>query len=439
MSSVATANRRTLGARHIIYGLPAVCFAFPLVPFAVYLPSFYATDMALGFLVVAIALFLSRLVDMISDPLVGMWSDDTGNAWWHRKGWIAGGAVVAATALVFLCRPPAQPSALYLGLWSAILYVGWTMVMVPYQAWGSELAEDDDEVATYTAAREGCSLLGMLAALSLPMVLDGPLLPAIPSFLLPVGFVSLALALLLLPHAGASGAARPRSRMADLWQVFRTAEVSSLSRVWFLTATASAIPAALFPLYVQRVLEGSSGEENLAVLLYFMTAVLAIPLWARASKGRNKKRLMAAGMAVVCLVFPTAVFLGPGDTGLFLIVCVLSGAGLGAELVLGPAILADIIRARTKAGHTGLAAIHFAIWGMVAKLAFALAILLSFGLLALFEALLGEGANAFAVAVVYALLPALIKGVATADLWRKTSISGQTKTCATAYRDTRFD
>ncbi|WP_162173682.1 MFS transporter [Kordiimonas gwangyangensis] len=128
-----TGNRRKLGARHIIYGLPAACFAFPLVPFAVYLPSFYATDMALGFLVVAIALFLSRLVDMISDPLVGMWSDDTGNAWWHRKGWIVAGAVIAAIALVFLCRPPAQPSALYLGLWSAILYIGWTMVMVPYQ------------------------------------------------------------------------------------------------------------------------------------------------------------------------------------------------------------------------------------------------------------------------------------------------------------------
>ncbi|WP_020400281.1 MFS transporter [Kordiimonas gwangyangensis] len=435
MSLATTGNRRKLGARHIIYGLPAACFAFPLVPFAVYLPSFYATDMALGFLVVAIALFLSRLVDMISDPLVGMWSDDTGNAWWHRKGWIVAGAVIAAIALVFLCRPPAQPSALYLGLWSAILYIGWTMVMVPYQAWGSELAEDDGEVATYTAAREGCSLLGMLAALSLPMFWDGPLLPSIPNFLLPIGVVTLVLALFLLPHTAASDAVRPRSRFADLWQVFRTAEVSSLSRVWFLTATASAIPAALFPLYVQQVLEGSGGEENLAVLLYFMTAVLAIPLWARASRGRNKKRLMAAGMATVCLVFPTAVFLGPGDTDLFLIVCVLSGAGLGAELVLGPAILADIIRARKKAGQAGLAAIHFAIWGMLAKLAFALAILLSFGLLALFEGLLGEGASAFAVAVVYALLPALIKVVATADLWRKSGTLTQTGDGANAYRE----
>ena len=432
MSLAATANRRKLGARHIVYGLPAACFAFPLVPFAVYLPSFYATDMALGFLVVGVVLFLSRLVDMISDPLVGMWSDDTRSAWWHRKGWIAAGAGVAAIALVFLCRPPAEPSALYLGLWSAVLYIGWTMVMVPYQAWGSELAEDDDEVATYTAAREGCSLAGMLAALSLPMAWDGPVLPVIPNFLLPAGFITLALALVLLPHTKASGAVRPRNRVADLWQVFRTAEVSSLSRVWFLTATASAIPAALFPLFIQRVLEGTSEQENLAVLVYFMTAVLAIPVWAWFSRNRNKKRLMAAGMAVVCLVFPTAMFLGPGDVGIFLVVCVLSGAGLGAELVLGPSILADIIRARKKAGQAGLAAIHFAIWGMVAKLAFALAILLSFGLLGLSEALWGDRPNAFAVAVVYALLPALIKVVATADLWRKSRTLTQTDEGANA-------
>ena len=50
------------------YSAPALAFSFPLIPFAVYLPSFYAVDLAFGFVPVAVALFVANDRSDIPQP-----------------------------------------------------------------------------------------------------------------------------------------------------------------------------------------------------------------------------------------------------------------------------------------------------------------------------------------------------------------------------------
>ncbi len=407
------------GIRHavhlLLYGLPALALAFPLIPFAVYLPAYYAENKALGFTAVALALFLSRLIDMISDPLVGRLSDGTKNPALKRKGWMAVGGVLAAAGLIQLCRPGSEVTPLYLAGWSAFLYIGWTMVMIPYQAWGADIAADELETTRFTTAREGWSLVGMLCALALPIAYSGDILPVIPTVLIPVAAATMLLAMLCLPHGSNAGTAhKPR---ASLKAIATSPKMRAFGSIWFFTATGSAIPAALFPLYVSEVLMGTDAQKDMAILMYFAAAVLAMPFWVRLSKGGNKKRIMATGMAVVCLAFPIATLLGPGQVAAFYGICIVTGFALAAELALGPSVLADIAKERGRLGHNEIA-IHFAIWGMISKLAFAFAILLAFGALGAAEAITGGTVPPIVVALVYALMPALLKTAAAIKMWR---------------------
>lgn len=59
----------------IAYGLLAIPVAFLGLPIYIYLPNFYVNEVGLNIALVGIALFLSRLLDMVSDPFIGLISD----------------------------------------------------------------------------------------------------------------------------------------------------------------------------------------------------------------------------------------------------------------------------------------------------------------------------------------------------------------------------
>jgi Na+/melibiose symporter-like transporter len=399
----------------LFYGLPAVALSFPLIPFAVYLPAYYAEDLGLGFLSVGIALFLSRLIDVVSDPIAGYVSDRFTVMGSKRKIWMFWGGLVAGYALYRLAVAGADVTIWYLGIWSAILYVGWTFVMVPYLALGADIADGYDAKTSFVTAREGFSLLGMMTALSLPFFIDGPIIQSIPVYILPFGFISLLCLILFVPETKSDAKTNDNQEAGDILKIVDFKHVVSqplmkkLLGIWFLTSTASAIPSVLFPVYVSNVLVGSEQEQNLSIFIYFAAAVIGMPFWSFISTGKYKHRIMAVSITVVCLAFPVAAILPEGAVEAFYIVCVLTGFALAAELVLAPSMLADVTHLSRIQGGRDLTGVHFACWGVLSKIALAIAILFAFGFLELAEALFDNKAYALAVAVLYAGLPVIFK------------------------------
>lgn len=392
----------------LAYGAPALVTSFPLVPFAVYLPAYYAEDMALGFLAVGVALFLSRLIDVISDPVIGYLSDRYRFMGHRRKGWMVLGGVIAGGALLQLTQPPTIVSVWFLGGWSAVLYVGWTMVMVPYMALAADIADSYGENTRFSLFREGFSLIGTLAAIGLPFFTSGPPLESIFGIVAPIGVVTFLLLWFCVPGSG-GGPTNNIIRWRDVKDIVRIPFTKRLCFVWFLTATASAIPAALFPVYVTTVLAGGEAEKTVAIFIYFAAAVAGMPVFAWLSRERLKHRVMAASMIAVCLIFPFATILTKGDIMLFGLVCLLTGFALSAELLLGPSMLADASWLYREKTGKDLTALHYALWGVLSKAAFAFAILIAFGLIELATVYVSEALYPMVVAVVYAGLPALIK------------------------------
>ncbi|MCW5732025.1 MAG: MFS transporter, partial [Alphaproteobacteria bacterium] len=155
------------------YALPAVPLAAAGIPLFIYLPVFYSREMGLDLAAVGAILFLARVWDVITDPLVGILSDRTRGRFGRRRPWILAGTLPLVLAIHALFLPPSGAGAAHLLVWIMILYLAWTMITLPYQSWGAELSADYDERTRIAGWREGGVILGTTIATSLPILVTG--------------------------------------------------------------------------------------------------------------------------------------------------------------------------------------------------------------------------------------------------------------------------
>ncbi|MCE8459500.1 MFS transporter, partial [Rhodovulum sulfidophilum] len=149
--------------------------------------------------------------------------------------------------------------------------------------------------------------------------------------------------------------------------------------------------------------------------LFFLSAAASAPGWGRAARRFGEKPALLAGMGLSILAFGFATLLGTGDGLAFAAICVASGAALGADMTLLPAIFAG--RMAQIAPNAGQA---FGLWSFVSKFTLALAAVAVLPLLqaAGFEP--GEAASPeralVLLSLLYAALPCALKLVALALL-----------------------
>lgn len=404
-----------------VLGLPLAALGLPLV---VYLPPFYAGLAGLTAGAVGAALFLARVLDVATDPLVGWLSDRCPTRWGRRLPWILAGAPLLLVSAWLLFAPVPGVGAVWLFAWSAAAYLGWTLIYLPYTTLGAELSADYDERSRITAFREGFFVLGTVVAILLPPLVEraapGNGLRGLALFL--VFSLPLALALFFWQ---VREPARPR-RPAPDWRaglrlLVGNAPFRRLLLAYLLNGMANGFPAALFLFFVQHVLGGDRLVAGGFLLLYFLCAVAGLPLWLRLGRGWSKHRLWCAAMLWAAAVFAWTPLLGAGDYLAYGAICVLAGLCLGVDQALPASIQADVIDEDTAAGGDRRAGIYFGLWGMATKLAFALAVGIAYPLLEL----AGFAADAdnppvalLTLALLYAGVPVLVKLGVVFMMWR---------------------
>ena len=376
----------TVISQPIIYGLPAWPLAMLGIPLYVYLPSYYyglGVEMAL----VGLMLLLARVADVFTDPLIGWLRDRTGHG--GRYGLMIIGWLLLLVSLWQLLLPT-QASAAHLLIWALVVYLAWTLIMIPYQALSAEVSEDYHVKTRFAAAREVFAIFGVLTVLLLPFVLsDQNDQRALFSLLYPLLAISLTLGLglmiwrlKLLPLAPLKFeprvAAPPRTRH-QAWFIWRDAASRTLLPAYFLNSLANALPATLFILFVQTYLE-LSAYTGLLLLLFFVAGILAMPLWLKIARRLGKYQAWRLSIGLACLSFVWVFALQSGDLIAFALVSFFSGLSLGADVALPSSIQADIAQ-RLSQQHGAMNGLLFGLWGMLTKLALALAVGLAFPLL----------------------------------------------------------
>ncbi|MGB1025166.1 MAG: MFS transporter, partial [Rhodospirillaceae bacterium] len=421
------------------YGLPGLALAMPTLPAVLYLPSLYAVELGLGFAVVGLCLFLARGLDVITDPIIGVISDRLRSRFGRRKPVIVLGAIIGAPAMLLLFSPPDEAGALgwpYLLTCTALLYLGWTMISIPYTAWGAELSPDYQERSKVTGIREGCTLAGLLLAGCLPVIgseiglteRGGITLLAVAAVVL--GGLTITWLLMRVPEKSLVSQRRPARAEQTLFSKKGWRTVSGnkpflrLFSAWVINGLAGGIPATLLVLYLDHVLLASTTQKGLLIFAYFLAGAACIPVWLAVAKRIGKHRCWCLAMTITVLAFMWVPFLEPGDIWLFALICVVTGSSLGADLALPPAMQADVIdldRLRSGERREGL---FFAMWGMGQKLSYALAAGLALGALELFGFSAEAAANGTAspealsaLAWLYGGSPIVLKGIAILLVW----------------------
>lgn len=411
--------------RLIAYALPALPLAALTLPLYVVVPTFYASTVGLSLAVVGQTLFLVRLVDAVSDPVVGLLADRFRPRFGRRRTWVAAAAVPTAIAAAMMLTPPEGATAAYLLLWGIVLSCAWTAASIPYTAWGAELARDYHGRTRIAAAREGTVVIGVVVALALPVLVasgeggaeaDG--LAALALFVLVALPLATLLAIVVVPEPAETSKTR-LGLSASLGHIVRNRPFVRLVAAFLLNGFANGLPATLFLFFVASVLDASE-YAGVLLLVYFVAGVVGIPLWLRLSRRFGKHRTWCGAMLLACAIFAFVPFLGPGDLWLFVAVCVLTGAAVGADLVLPPAIQADVIDVDTASSGEERSGLYFALWGLATKLALALAVGVAFPIL---EAAgftpgdKGETSGLLALALLYAAVPVVLKLAAIALMW----------------------
>ncbi len=403
-----------------VYGFAAFPLAALTLPVQIFLPTFYAQNLGLGLASVGIILLIARMIDVFSDPIIGQLSDQTHSKFGRRKPWIFGGLPIVMLAAWFLLVPSGDVSALYLLSWSIVLYIGWSAMILPLNAWGAELSDDYHERTIISAWREGFTVAGILGALSLIAAFSAGNEERKALYLIAISVLILlpiatALALFFVPDQKTEKKA-PIAFKKGLKILSENQPFRRLILAYLINALANGFPATLFLFYVQYGLE-MNDQAGPLLFIYFLCGVLAVPFWTWLSKKYGKHKTWCFAMLWACAFFLLVPFVEAGDYTFFLIICILTGASLGADLTLPASMQADVVdidRKETGERRTGL---YFALWSMVTKMALALAAGIAFPMLNLFGFAADSGGNIMVLVALYAIVPVALKLVSICLMW----------------------
>jgi Na+/melibiose symporter-like transporter len=434
----------SLSARQILaYGVLGFPLAFATLPLYVHVPRLYADSVGLPLAVVGAVLLLTRFADALIDPLLGQWSDRLGN----RRRLIAFALPLLALGLAALLTPPATGGTTWLVLSLIVTFAGFSLATINYHAWGAELGATPKESIRVTSVREMFALGGVVVAAALPSLLANDVATAMRHLgwvFLPLLALAALATLAGAPLTPAAAATSSASRHLPLTAVFADRHFRRLLVVLAVGGIASAIPATLVLFFIADVLRLQEWQ-GLFLVIYFVCGGLALPGWVMLARRHGKVVAWAVSMVLAIGSFVWAFLLDAGDGIAFGVICAASGAALGAELALPPALLADRLAEgrRNSAPDTPAAGAgtYFGVWNFVTKFNLALAAGIALPLVslggyevgagdALKEVPLGDTASSaglLALAATYALLPAAIKVISLLLLWRwKNDFEGAT-------------
>ncbi len=410
-------------------GLPAWSLFAALIaaaglPIYIHAPKFYVDSYGVSLASLGIVLALLRLFDVVQDPVLG-WLAEAGRR--TRARWVAlAAATMALSMLGLFAVPPPVPPLLWFALTLTGLFSSFSFLTICFYAEGVAKAAELGPSGHIRLAgwRESGALVGVSLASVVPVALAG--LTASPFALFAALFTALALLATLAMHRNwGRGQPLPPSNPVDL---FRPALSDPLARRLLLIALLNASPVAvtstLFLFFVESRL-AAPGAEGPLLLLFFLSAAASTPLWSRLAQSCGAKPTLLAAMTLAIAAFLWTSLLGPGDTIPFAVICAASGAALGADLTLLPAIFA---RRLSQLGEGGEAA-AFGLWSFVSKLALALAaatLLPALDRIGFKPGGANSDAALLSLTLIYAALPCVLK-ITAITLLARTDIPATSK------------
>lgn len=388
------------------WGAFGAMLAMAGLPIYIHAPFFYANEFGVGLAALGTVLFVLRLIDFVQDPALGWLAQATAR---FRGAMVAGaGALMAAAMLgLFAVTPPVAP-LLWFALTLTVLFSAFSFLTICFYAQGVAKAEEMGAGGHVRLAawRETGALLGVCAAAAAPTLLA--LGPNPPFEAFAILFAAFVLGTVWAMRQEWGPVPAQGGAFDGFGAVIRDPVARRLLAVAFVNAAPVAVSSTLFLFFVESRLQ-APGWEGPLLILFFLSAAAAAPGWAALARRHGERPVLLSGMSLAILAFGGAALLGPGDQLWFALICLASGAALGADLTLLSAIFARRMARILPEGAAG-----FALWAFVSKATLAVTAIIVLPFLE-WQGFTGPDSPQralVALGLAYALIPCVLKLIA---------------------------
>ncbi|WP_297767914.1 MFS transporter [uncultured Roseovarius sp.] len=358
MSHAATISATGIGPRLPGFAVFAALLAAAGLPLYIHAPKFYVDEYGVSLAALGSVLFVLRLLDVVQDPLLGRLSARLRR---HRAVSVAVAVVAMAAAMLglFAVIPPIAPLWWFAGMLT-VVFSAFSYLTICFYAQGVASAAYLPGQGHLRLARwrETGALLGICAAAVAPLALGG-----YAGFAVAFAALALVAALAMTGQWGATDV--PDG--TGFGPVLRDQTARRLLVVALFNAAPVAVSSTLFLFFVESRLQ-APGWEGPFLLIFFLSAALAAPAWSKLAEAYGAKRVLLGAMVLAIAAFAWAILLSAGDLWAFGIICIVSGAAVGADMTLLPALFARRLSEISPGAAEG-----FGLWSFVSKFTLALA------------------------------------------------------------------
>jgi len=371
------------------YASPAIPIGALGIPLAIYVPPFFAQELGLGLAVVGMVFMLARVWDVFTDPVLGVLSDRYPSRWGRRRHWLALSVPILMLSTYMLFMPnPEDVSAWYLGMWIFILYIGWTLLSLTHQAWGAEVSPNYHERSRITGAREIFIIIGSVFCLLLPSIIEQMNPENLEmARMSAMGWMVIILLPLTILWASLKVKEKPASPVESIsWsQTFQTLKkngpMQRLLASDVLVGIIQNITASLFLFYAADILKLGTWA-SLILLLNFISGLFYIPLFIALSNKLGKHITLCVCMVLYAVGLNAVWFIPEGAVVATAVLMLLLGMSVGAPTALIRSMMADVVDEDTVKTGKERAGLFFSLHSLTWKLGSALAIGITYLVLA---------------------------------------------------------
>lgn len=309
-----SAAARPSTAGMLSYAMPMVACYFLLGPTYSVLPAIYAKYFGLELTTIALVVLCARMLDVLSDPLIGCLSDRHRRRGGTRKVWVAAGGAGLVVAAQLLFAPPADPSPGYYFGWSVTFFVAYSMIEISHVTWGGELTRNYGARSAVYSYRSAAIFSGFILWAGFPMLPFAPDREFTPEVLRRIAYAGAVLALVTVAWAAAWApngtpiiAGRPDSWRDMARSITGNGPLRLVMTAYLLCALGVGMWQGLVFLYLDCRL-GLGAKFAVVQLLANIAALGAIPVWRRLAQRFDKSSVWITSM-VLFIIFNSGFLL----------------------------------------------------------------------------------------------------------------------------------
>ncbi len=370
----------------LLYGSGEITVSAKNTSLNQFLLFFYADVVHLSPLLVGAAIFIGKLWDAVTDPLMGYLSDSTRSRWGRRRPYVAASAIPLGLFFYLLFSPPVAGTVAtfaYLLIVYILLFAFFTVYATPYIAWGAELAQDYHERTTVVQIRSLFGVIGGVIGATAPIAIAESfsdqrqgfaVMAAVLAVLMTASGLLTGWGVVERPFAATAAPSVARF-LVGLRHTFANRDFRVVFFTFCLMTMATSLGQAIQLIVVKYWLQMYDFFPVIA-LTFALSFAASFPFWLRLSQRIGKRRAMLTGLGFGCVAPFGWLIVQPGQRMAMLVFMVAAGILTGSlTLVISSAAdVVDFDELQTGERREGA---YFGIWTLGLKTMSAFGILLS--------------------------------------------------------------